>query len=447
MMRNILSVVKVFSSFDIKVQLLFIFAFSLSFRVIYSYIYLSTFGLETGFDPADYIYFAKSILKQGWLVLEINDSNPFVIGPGYPLLIALSHYISSSSPYGFIIAINILLNSLVPVIIYFLGVQIFQNRVIGYISSIWAVFYVHFIRYSPFLAKENIVFFLFPLCILLLLKIKRKQPHPLYFLGWVVSYTFLIHTDERYFFYFPFFIGFLLFPKCRSSDLKNSSILMGGVILLMLPWLYRNYQVYNRPVILTERTTKFTDKMLGYKTPANPYRKEKISSYNRKYLPLYEAKRDSILTGYQVNRRGIKFIEGMEEGVRQGKIPYTYSPAQDFWHDFKEMWRPVQFKGEYIANGYRYRPAWKITSNLIYGLQYGLLLPFFVLGVLKIGSLKNWGTGFFLLLLVGIHTVIHVFLAHGLQRYRVPVDPIIILFAFWGMRNAFSTSIFNKTML
>jgi hypothetical protein len=57
-----------------------------------------------------------------------------------------------------------------------------------------------------------------------------------------------------------------------------------------------------------------TDKLFGYKTPANPFRKDPISPYERKNLYLYEFYTDSIIKGQQINASGYRYLKSIEEG-------------------------------------------------------------------------------------------------------------------------------------
>jgi hypothetical protein len=395
---------------------------------------LSAHGLDTTSDTEEYIRFGKMIVEDGWMVKDLARLNT-PVGPGYPLIFALDNILLGSDNYKLVLFLDIVFNSFTVVLIYLLGQLLFEDRRASIFISLWAAFYLHYIRYTPLLDKENMVFFLFTLSAYLLIRIKGESSSKVLglILAFIIGYSILIHTDERYLVYFPFLIFFILFPVNHSS-LKIVGTILIGVLIFMLPWLYRNYLVYERPVILTERVAGITDKIFEIEKPLPGKAETKKTFYNRKYLPDYEAFTDSLIKNYQLKSTDYLLLQTLQEGIESGCIPRTYSKFEAKWFEFKELLRPVRFSGGYIGNGYRYQRPWKLASNLIYGFQYGLLLLFFPFGlVLLVKQNKYNANVVFLLGLLIIHIVLHVSLNHGLQRYRVPIDFIFILIGGYGL--------------
>lgn len=410
-----------------------LFVTALLVRIIYASFILSSRGLERGYDAGDYIEFAEQMHEQGWMVPDISEIMLHG-GPGYPLILYFDILFTGGDSFDLSITFNILVSSLLCLGIFFLCLKLGANLTVSAMAGFWSSFYVHFLRYVPELNKESVVLFLLIVVIGLISQqakgLKLKQ-----LIAAALAYAYLIHIDERYFFFSPFLVAFLYFPF-KDKGINKTLVFSGIVALLMLPWLYRNYQVFERPVILTERTAPFTDKILGYTAPANPYRKDKISPYDRDNLLLYEAFTDSLINGFELKSKGYRYFDIMREGILAGDTPQTQSKIFAKVMEFKELYKPVSFQGSYTANGYRYHRKWKKISNLVYGIQYGLLLILFPFGLVELFK-RNRRFLYLSLGFILIHTFIHLFIAYGLQRYRVPIDFLFIIIAAFGAQNLF----------
>jgi hypothetical protein len=409
-----------------KTRAIHLFLLALAVRIIYSIYFWKTFGVEITNDALDYSQFAHFILEQGWMVLDISKLQAHA-GPGYPLLMALDISLFNSQLFPLTLAVQILSNAMVPVVVFLLVKKLTKHHVLAVVAGLWLTVYLQHIRYAPMLTKENLVFFLLPLTIYLFIALKEKWKWGLALLL-VVEYTYLIHTDERYFFYLPLFLLYLILPFDKKTISQSIGIAC-GIFILMMPWLYRNYKVYDRPVILTERVSKITDKFLGIKQPLNQFRFDHLNPYDRKNLPVYEKMTDSLVKGLKIRSKQYKYISRMENGIADGHIPrtFTYLEAKKF--EVFELLRPVRFKGGYVANGYRYFPAWKLSSNLIYGIQYGIILILAFAGIITCFRKSVSLEWHLLLVLMLMHIFLHSFIGYGLQRYRVPIDFLFIIFA------------------
>lgn len=417
-------------------------------RALYGFVNFYKTG-EAGFmDSWDYVFFAENILEQGLFPLKLHKWSQEV-GPGYPLIIAAS-FLLFGKVYWPLILLNVIASTAVTVVIYFLAKTIYGKEV-AVVSALWSVFYVQFFKFTPMILKESIVILLFALNLLVVIRIMLNKNKRFEIIWLILLFSLLIHIDERYFFYAPFFVIGLLFGNNGTLKKRFIAVVIftAGICFSLIPWSYRNYVYYGRVVILTERTAKFTDKIFGYP----PFKsKADLMSYSRANLPLYEAIADSIREGHKVRIKNVKFIPDIERAIREGIEVKTFSRTKHYWEEFKELWRPCKFSTSMIAYGYRYQPPWAVSSNIIFLLSYGLLLPFLVLEMVRGGVTGNKVIIFMTLLLV-VHTVIHVFLAHARERYRIPIDPIILIMALhfiyaltcgWLYKKSFITLFRNK---
>ena len=417
----------------IRKLLILVFVISLVLRLgfgIFSYQSNGPSG-----DEWDYISYANNIIEQGIFVPDLSTfySNSYLVGPGFPLIIALLFRIFGES-YLSIIILNAIISSLIPIIIFYISKEIF-NKQIGIISSLWSIVYVLHIRYIPFVLKEVWLVFLFSLTIYLFIVSIKKDRHFLLFMFSMV-FAFLIHMDERFITYFPIFIvAFLVLDiKSWKYGLKKSVFCTCVVLLLMVPWLLRNYYVYKRPVILTERTAGYTDKIFGYtKQASNDKKAWELFYYQFEWD---ESMIDPILAGEEVPNLKGKRYKFLQEGLQNGLIPHHYSKYEVWWVEFKEMCRPFRFYSEYVGTGFKFEGPWSLRHNLSVGLTYGLLLPFFLIGVYFIIRIRH-KYGLFLMVIILSHIIIHIFLTiapyFARNRYRIPIDSFIIIIAFYGI--------------
>lgn len=422
----------IFANYSTRKILILIFFVALIIRLAFGIYMFQKEGTSNFVDDWDYISYANNILSQGIWVPDISKlySNSHLVGPGFPLIVAISFAIFGEN-FLPIIILNAIISSLIPILIFKLGKEIFNERV-GFISSIWSTFYVLHIRYIPTLLKEVWLAFLFLLIIYLFIVETKKNKIFWSNLILPIPYAFLIHIDERFFTYFPVLIIAFLFLDIKSwrFGFKKSALFLVVVLFLMIPWLVRNYYVYDRPVILTERTARFTDKIFRYDNQLKEHEKE-MNQY-----PQFEWDKsmvEPILANEEIpGLKGHRY-KSLQRGLQHGFIPHRYSKYERWYAEFKEFWRPVRFTGGYVGNGFRFEgPSWSLKHNLSQGLTYGLLLPFFLIGIFYIIKLQH-KYGLLLTIIIFIHMIIHVVLAHVRNRYRIPIDAFIIIIAFYGI--------------
>lgn len=400
-----------------------IFLISFLVRILFGIYYFNENGTADWVDDWDYIQFAGQLIENNYFPLESEKIDAHA-GPGYPLLVAFNFQLFGYNNYYALIILNAVLSALITILIYFIGKTAFSEKV-AILASIWSIFYISFIRYVPRIIKENLNVFLFTLILLLFIHLIMEKRNKKSSIIWFsILFSYLIHVDERFFIYFPIFLLMGYIYKIKTSNLLYFFLI---VILLMIPWSIRNYYTYNQIVILTERTTKFTYKIFGYDSPIHTSERNQAD-----VVKLYESIADSLINGKEIKSE-IRRVDDLKRGIELGYIPHTFTRHERWWAEFKEFWRPFRFSGGYVDFGYRFEgPRWSLKHNLAIGLTYGILLPFFLFGLYYIFYNKN-KYGFLFLILIFSHTLVHVVLAHARNRYRIPIDPLIILISFYGL--------------
>jgi 4-amino-4-deoxy-L-arabinose transferase-like glycosyltransferase len=274
------------------------------------------------------------------------------------------------------------------------------GRGVGLLSALWFSIYVHHMHLSSAMVRDvTSTLLLVFVCYLLVRYTSRARGAV-----WVaLAYTTLVHFDPQFLFFLPILALYFLFGATRHKllNVEYAFLFLTTVLVLLVPWTIRNYRVYGEPIPVALEATKYVQ---PFKTTLG-------------------------------DGRG-----GQESGVR------TTVQRPNFWNNSVEFWRVVRF-GETTQEGAGGRtkvvPAWSLRHNLISIINYGVLLPFFLLGVWL--SVRNRNhTGLILAVVVVGYYLIRAFYG-GSERGRLPVEPLIILLAFYAVVDLYGRYTASKT--
>ena len=408
-----------------------IFCIAFIVRFLFLLIMPQFFDGMFGFrDDWIYLTYAKNIISQGIWVPDVTKMdleifgkpyNAHVVGPGWPLIISLIILLFGEN-IQLIMFINVILSSLTCIVIYYLGKEVF-NKKIGIISSFWSIIYIYFLIYIPRILKESILQLLIPLVILLMVYEIKKVKLNMVTILFPLTFTFLIHTDERYLIFLPIiFIGLM---ACDNINMKNGlkkfAVFMTSVIVLSIPWTIRNYVVYNKIVVLTVRTERVINPIL-----------KKINNYNIIHNINGEIGKD-LSKEYPDNERYEVFDRRLLSYSENGDYPLTFLDAvNEVFQRFKIYWAPMVLR-ESIYRGVT-MSAGSLKYNFGGMFSFGIILPFFIIGSFICFKKNRLGT--IMIFFILIQTILHVLPLQTLimwPRYRYPIDSLIITIAFYGL--------------
>ncbi|MCK4695968.1 MAG: glycosyltransferase family 39 protein [Candidatus Cloacimonetes bacterium] len=379
-------------------------------------------------DPLQYHKYATAILEnRDWL------TNPDFTGhfrpPVYPLFLALIYLIFGRGNFLAVYFIQSIISVITCYYIFLLCLRIIDRKN-ALFALIWSGLYIFYIRFSRFLLRETLVIFLLLIFFFYLYDLLiSKDPKKSSFWIFTLSYSLLIHLDPRYLFYLFFLpILFMIYHPLLKS-IKKYFIFLGVIILLMIPWMIRNYLTYDGLVLISTRTFNLSNN---------------ISSRQDNFSFLKILNFDKI--------KGTKYekypTEEIREAVKRGENPLNYEkqeleaikkdiyPDSTFWgrkwFHFVQFWEPFDFKMSYrpFPDG-RFDRKRSLKYNIIIMISYGLLLPFMLISIINMIRRKK-KIIYFLLFPLLIQTILHVIL-WGVYRYRVPVDAFIIILGTNGM--------------
>lgn len=425
-----------------KIMLLF-FALAFIIRFAYSYYYyLNTAPGDRDYTDNLYYLIALDILDQGTIFYNTDHPYKDVVGPIIPIINAATIALFGNSWFAIFIITSIA-SSLVVLMIYKTGLLILDKNT-AFWASFWASISPQYIFFSTSPGKDIFMALFLISIIYMLLKLfcLNNFTYGQLFL-FTALFAISIHCDERYIVFTPIILFSIVFSETlhlKKISFKKSLIFSALVIFLMIPWTIRNYYKFHRVVLLTTRTERLTDKLLG-----NPHRKNPVdNAYSEEIFYIKNSQIDSVINGTKkITDGGWEITEIQRKAMKNGNLPHTFNAMESYWSRFKAMMRPIQIGGEWERTGYYYSEKslrHNLSSLIFYGMALFLSFPgFFYL-------YRRSGFAFYLFCsIIIVYILLHVFtIPYTNWRYRLPLDSLFILVGSFGLLNV-RKSILMKT--
>ena len=309
----------------------------------------------------------------------------------------------------------ILVGFLMPWLVYRLGQRYF-NATVGLVAAGLVAVYIYFIFYAAALMTESfyIIAILWALDTAGQLGQSSGSRSRWLWLGLALGVTILLR--QVFLLFIPILFLWLLW---RSYYYKIRSIpqTIGGLVavtlilvLFIVPWTFRNYQAFNRFVLLN---TNAGFAFFWGNHPIHGYSfisilRDEDPSYldliPPELLDLNEAELDQALL-----KQGLGFIQA--DPVRY--VILSVSRAKDYFR----FW-PSSESG--------------LISNVSRVLSFGIMWPFMAYGFITMLRRSFSTETLILYLFIITYTGIHL-MTWALIRYRLPVDAILLIFAGIGL--------------
>jgi hypothetical protein len=385
-------------------------------------------------DAWEYIEYANEIKAQGWWPLDRTHIQAYS-PPLFPYIVAIFLSIFGENWYLFIV-LNSAISTLALVFFFNLSKRVINHEWLKP-TLLFVVIYVPLMYNLHGVLKEAWIHFF--LLFSIWLGVKASEGHRRYTVLYGIVLGLFIHLDERYFFFTPLFFLLLAIDHRKLvfswRSISKMLIVLFTLIVMCTLWMVRNIQSYQRPVFLTERLNLFIDPILGYSSENN-LKNERLVK-----LEYYELYLDSLEKGYEPKIVSSR-LRNLQNEIDKGATPHTFTRTEKWKSNFVEYWRPVKFKNNLTLNGWKVGKSFSLFRNAAGILLYlPVLIIFFVGLFFHIKNYKNRNNVIVDLLVafVIMHGILHVFAAHGLQRYRIQIDMLIILAAFsfvWNYLNS-----------
>ena len=351
-------------------------------------------------DASQYILIAKNIaLGNGFNMLP-NSNLLATRAPLFPFVLA-GVFKFFGQGYWPARIFQVCIGSLVPVITYLIGKEVASKRA-AMISACISVFYPFYVFYSAYVLTETLFVLLSCLSLLYLIRFMKTD----YYQDSCLAGIFLgLSALTR-----PIALGFgMFFVTCyfftSKNKLKGIAIILATMFFLILPWTIRNYVVFEKFVPVT------TYAGLVFYIGNNPMNK----------------------TGGCIS--GVDFIVP-KETVNMGEVEasqYMFKKGLEFIRHNPLISLKMSIKK--LGRLWRVFPYWtsgftNIKYKLISLFSYGLILPFFLIGLFL--SLRNWKLVLPLYCLI-IYTSIFCMMFPGSMRFRLPIMPAVIVLGSVGI--------------
>lgn len=332
--------------------------------------------------------------------------------PGYPAYLAAVMFVFGKSVVALRV-MNALLGSLTCVIVYFIGRKIFSAPV-GRIAAALTSFYPYLIAYTGDPLSETFLTFMISVSILSILIVSEKpSARNIILTGVILGLTALTKSTIL-----PFFGLACAWIWWQSKSFKAAFFVGILTLLTMAPWTARNYFYYGKfiPVSTAGRSWYLAcnDQVHFFET-AGEFDTPQTMEMARPGIP--EKEYLAILELPRMEQERI-FTEKGNAWVKANPDKFRFLLKARFLH-FWRLYPMMAYKWQKLAA--------KLTS--------GIYIPLCLIGM--IWSWREFRKTSLLILLFVIFTLAHIFFV-VVMRYRVPIDPYVIIFASYTIHRAFS---------
>ncbi len=359
---------------------------------------------------------------------------PSYRAPGWPSFLAGIYFLFGHS-FFWARAAQVVLGSLMCLLVYSIAVKIFDKKT-AFLSTFVSIFYPPFIYISGVLYPTNLFTLLLALSIFLLLKLKTGRSSIIYILtGFCFGLATLCRPIFLSFIPFGLFYIFTFQEKAFTKKIGRISLVLFVTLLTISPWIIRNYIVYNKFVLVStggymlwsgnnplakgnsddRRSVAVelnTNEWLDRLSKNNPDEKCGIERLRKVLSGADEIERDKIL-----QREAIRFM--WENPGHTGRL---------FIRKFVALYTP--FTKTMTQNVFTSSRNKMVVSFAFYPILFFAFIGFFF-------SLPQWRkTLIFYFVIFSLSLTYAIFTV--CTRFRIPVDPYLIILASFATVKIFS---------
>ena len=314
--------------------------------------------------------------------------------------------------------IQALMGALTCIALFMAGRQAFGDQV-GLLAAFVAAVNFDLIIYPAMLLTETLYLFLVSLgLVVLFLAISARSPRIYFLAGIVLGLATFTRPN------LAFFLVLFCLWKARYEMVRAVIPLMLGVALILMPWAIRNYQIYHEFFLLPANGG------IAFWLGNNP---EADGSYPNQVPAFIREK--SIRPAYmrEQNRQG--YAEGYRF-IREHPVRYVRLLGLKL----------TKFLSPLRTNGWWFhmQGVERVVSILLSGLTTAFLLAFGLLGMFLAAKRRpNAQITCGLLYALSVLSSAFIYMTHA--RYRLPIFPVLIIFAAYGAVEVWRNQAFPET--
>jgi len=372
---------------------IFIIALLIRLAAAYSY------SAPLGGDEIAYNDLALQLVKENKFAVSEEYSHP----PGYPFFISVIYFIFGCKPFA-VRVIQAIFDSALCAMIYWLSCKLFGKK-IGLIAALFSVCYLVFIKSAALMLTESIFTFILFLTVIFIYRSREGFSYSnAVITGLLIAILTLIKGVMLLF--LPFLaLSFIIarFYKGIGAKefIKKITVLTVSFLLPMSIWVYRNYRVYNTFVpVSTQTGWAFYDsyfprdgKIFG------------VNAFDENVLYALSFRSQTMMSGY-LKDKAVEFIKN--NPVKVLRLEFL---------KFLYFWCPFDWELMGVGNG-------------VYNFQYVFMMPFAVFAMVW---LLKYRDKYLFLYLPVVYLFLMSLLFYGSPRFRMPVEPYVIIFFAAGI--------------
>jgi len=364
-------------------------------------------GLELFPDGKDYDALSLSLATgTGFAIHGVpNTFRP----PGYPFFLAALYMIFGHS-YVAVKIVQSLLGALTCLMIFLIGQQLFSRRV-GVIAATIATVYPLLVVYTGFLLSEVLFVFLSTFFLYALVRFRECTSWRWMAAAGLVLGAMNLTRPVTLLLPAVLFVCFWIELKAKRRAAMIAGMLALWMLIPIVPWTIRNYTVRQAFILIADH--HWLSVYIGN---------------NRTILQKPDA-----IGGWLEPEQ----IEGFQPTFKTGDYR---SAALSFWrqHLLYEPWELLRLEAHKLKRFWSVFPTSSRTTYrdaMISLFSYGLLLPFFVVGLVLSLKMPNapWVLIFWIL-----HFCLMTLVVYGSTRLRAPVEPVVLLFSAFALERAWA---------
>jgi 4-amino-4-deoxy-L-arabinose transferase-like glycosyltransferase len=298
--------------------------------------------------------------------------------------------------------VTALIGTLTVYLIFRLGSRLFGVQV-GLLAAGIAAVYAYLVYYSASLMTET----MFITAVLLALNTAFGLAEKSTWRGWLLLGGALAVAVLFRIAVLPFafvLVAWIFFSSSRRPSVAMLVLPFLIIALAISPWTARNYQLYGRFMLAESQfghvfwNGNHPNRDVSYDFEESAW----VAPIPPDIRHLNEAEKT-----YTLLNRAIESIQAdpgrfVQLSLNRAKVMFMFWPS----------------------------PHSSTISNLARVLSFGILLPFMVYGFIL--SLRNWRRFSLLYLFIAVHVSVHL-ASWVLIRYRLPIEPLLIVFAAAGI--------------
>ena len=376
-----------------------IFIFMVAFMVRMGYIFLIPARSLQLDDSYQWNLMAKYFKEGKGFLFGASDLDA-KRAPIYPFFLAGVYRIWGDENYLAVKVFQAILSSLICVGVFILGTKLFDEPV-AMLAGLFSGLYPPFIVYAEIFQSETLFCFLLLLWIYLWIKAIESN-HWKYYIACGISLG-ILNLARGTMLFFPFFIlGSTLFFRQVQLHLKKYILLILFSFLVIAPWTWRNYKVYDAFIpVVAGGPESFWYGTFSLKVQRQFGESEEFKQVQKN------------LSG-TVKENEIFFKKNALKNIFNNPIGYLRLNIKKFlffWY------QPIGY--ELIAN----KSVYLGSISLFFHITFILL---FIVGIILTMQKKEKLMPLYLIIVY--FALLHT-LVPPVPRYRLPIEPLMILFA------------------